>query len=359
MPATVGRVLCTALFVLLLDACHREPSASGEIHRPDEQAATATAYAQAQAAVDTVRQDHVGRDAHAKAHGCARVLFSINADVPPPLRYGLFAEPGASYRGWLRFSNGSHDYRRPDTAADSRGMAIKLMGVPGERLLVDGVDNSLDLLLIDSPAFLARDGAAYLQARGSASLSEYFFNHSANPLQWRWRELNLMRQGFRPPPASPLFIDYFGVLAYQLGPQVMKFSARACDSRPQRAVPSGASADFLGTVLAEQLARQEACFEFRVQLQNVAAGQHVEDATEVWREQDSPWFSVARLTLPVQQLVPGRDAYCENLAFNPWRTLPAQRPLGELNRMRKSLYEDISAYRQQQNQAQQAAPQPW
>jgi hypothetical protein len=42
-------------------------------------------------------------------------------------------------------------------------------------------------------------------------------------------------------------------------------------------------------------------------------------------------------------------AFCENLAFNPWRSLPEHRPLGGINRVRKDLYQELAKFRHQRN----------
>ena len=36
---------------------------------------------------------------------------------------------------------------------------------------------------------------------------------------------------------------------------------------------------------------------------------------------------------------------CESTAFNPWHALPAHRPLGNMNRARKQIYEAMAAFR--------------
>ena len=72
------------------------------------------------------------RDAHPSAHGCVQAWLQVNPDVDPALRHGVFARPGRSYPVWIRFSNGLFS---DDNAWDARGMAMKLMGVPGEKLL--------------------------------------------------------------------------------------------------------------------------------------------------------------------------------------------------------------------------------
>src|SRR5688572_21825846 len=75
----------------------------------------------------------VRRDAHPKMHGVVKAEFIVEPSLPPELRVGVFAEP-KTYQAWIRFSN-QNDGLRPDRKIDIRGMAIKLMGVPGEKLL--------------------------------------------------------------------------------------------------------------------------------------------------------------------------------------------------------------------------------
>ena len=73
------------------------------------------------------------RDAHPKMHGVVKAEFTVEPDLPPELRVGVFSEP-RTYQAWIRFSN-QFDTINPDSTRDIRGMAIKLMGVPGEKLL--------------------------------------------------------------------------------------------------------------------------------------------------------------------------------------------------------------------------------
>src|SRR4051794_2482102 len=74
------------------------------------------------------------RDQHAKAHGCVRAEFLVEPEAGFPAQYlvRLF-QPGAKYHAWIRFSNGS---QRDDRKADAHGMAVKLVGVEGEKVLV-------------------------------------------------------------------------------------------------------------------------------------------------------------------------------------------------------------------------------
>ncbi len=74
------------------------------------------------------------RDAHPKAHGCVRAEFHVMETLPNHLAKGVFI-PGKTYQAWIRFSNGSRDATRADIKGDARGMAIKIMGVSGKKIL--------------------------------------------------------------------------------------------------------------------------------------------------------------------------------------------------------------------------------
>ncbi|NJD32830.1 MAG: catalase, partial [Gammaproteobacteria bacterium] len=102
------------------------------------------------------------RDAHAKAHGCLRAEFTVRHDLPEALRNGVFV-PGRTYKAWVRFSNGNA-YLQPDATKDARGMAIKLMGVQGPKLLTSPDEanaQTQDFLMINYPVFFNRDPAEY------------------------------------------------------------------------------------------------------------------------------------------------------------------------------------------------------
>jgi hypothetical protein len=76
----------------------------------------------------------------------------------------------------------------------------------------------------------------------------------------------------------------------------------------------------------------------------------IEDPTIVWSETKSPPGPVARLTILRQGLdFAERDAFGENLSFSPWHGLEAHRPLGGINRIRRTVYEAVSHLRHDLN----------
>ncbi len=58
----------------------------------------------------------------------------INENIPVLLAKGVFV-PGKTYPAYIRFSNGSALAVRSDKKPDGRGMAIKLLNVPGIKVL--------------------------------------------------------------------------------------------------------------------------------------------------------------------------------------------------------------------------------
>jgi len=57
-----------------------------------------------------------------------------NSNLPEELRLGMFSTI-KNYNAWVRYSNNDHQPLRKDKGFDLRGVAIKVMGVDGEKVL--------------------------------------------------------------------------------------------------------------------------------------------------------------------------------------------------------------------------------
>ena len=111
--------------------------------------------------------------------------------------------------------------------------------------------------------------------------------------------------------------------------------------------------------LAAQLAEGPASFDFMVQLRSDPASMPIEDPTIEWPEDAAPFIPVARIDIGPQEFdSPERNALCENLSFSPWHCAPAHRPLGGINRMRRTVYETVSALRHRLNGVPRQEPTP-
>ena len=298
----------------------------------------------------------VPRGQHMKNHGCVRAEFVVEPDLPDPLRHGVFSSPRA-FPAYIRYSNGKgYDDRR----ADAHGMAIKLVGVAGEKLLEDERDASTqDFILIDHPIFFIKDVADYvpfmedfrrLRSPGLtpgkiiAGLKLFL-----SP-DYKWR---LLRATGSKKPDSPLRIQYWSTTPSRLGPSAVKYTARPVPAGAPT-VPAFDSPDMLRLAMADHLKADEARFDFLVQVQTDPAAMPVEDPTIDW---GAPWQKVATIRIPPQSFdSPGQMAFCEDLSFTPWHSLPEHRPLGGINRTRKAVYRAISKQRHELNRTPRREP---
>jgi hypothetical protein len=300
------------------------------------------------------------RDAHAKAHGCVKAEVQVLPQLAQSLRQGVFSEPGHTWQAIIRLSNGNA-YPQFDSIRDARGMAIKLLDVPGKQLLGNRQEqHEQDFVMFSHPNFFVSDVAEYrqnvaAQADGKKILA---FFPGWDPRTWQVRHLLIALATLSPPPDSPTETTYFSVSPYKFGEANAKFRvAPDPDSCPAYTLPKQNHdlPNFLRSALNQQLStdRVPACFVLQIQRQDANKYMPIEDTSIEWREQDSPFETVARITLPPQDFdTPALNLACDNLSFNPWFGVEAHRPIGGINRLRKAVYEAVSDYRHSQNATQ-------
>lgn len=294
------------------------------------------------------------RDAHAKMHGVVRAEFMIEPDLPAELRVGIFRD-AKTYPAWIRFSNQDSSLK-PDIERDIRGMAIKLMQVPGDKLLEHQMhEQTQDFVLISTNVFVTRDVAEFdrlIKAiTGSLWSKLWFFS-----THWRvLRNLFASMKRF----ANPLHIRYFSTTPYLFGATAAKYSAIP-RTIVADAIPDRPHADYLREAMKRQLTAGDACFDFAVQLQTDADAMPVEDPGRAWQETVSPFRKVATIRIPQQQFdSDAQRTFGENLSYTPWHSLPEHRPLGGINRARKVVYDVISAFRHAKNDVPRREPTSW
>ncbi|MGK3121018.1 catalase family protein [Pseudomonas corrugata] len=314
-----------------------------------------------QTAIRIVDQHREGtrylRDAHAKAHGCVMAEVQVSSDLPAPLRQGVFAEPGKVWQAMMRLSNGNA-YPQFDSLRDARGMAIKLLNVPGKPLLADRQSQGeQDFVMFNHPNFFVSDVAEYRQnvaAQADGKKVMAFFP-GLDPRSWQIRHLFIALATLSPPPASPTQTTYFSVSPYKFGEANAKFRvAPDPDSCPSYTLPAQNQAlpNFLRSALRQQLStdRVPACFVLQIQRQDPDKYMPIEDTSIEWRESDAPFETVARIKVPPQDFdTPKLNLACDNQSFNPWFGIEAHRPIGGINRLRKAVYEAVSDYRHSRN----------
>lgn len=286
------------------------------------------------------------RDAHPKHHAILRAECRVDPDAPAALRHGVFATP-RTYPAWIRFSNGSPRVQ-PDSRRDQRGMAIKLLDVPGAKLLADEAEaTTQDFVLASSPRFFIRTVRDYVEFTRAATkrpplgLLAYFFPGA--PWRWRLHELRALAASLQ--RADDLLrLRYWSQTPYRLGPHVVKYSARPLEAGAGPAeARSRRSADFLREALEQRLRSGAARFELLVQRQTDTASMPVEDSTVLWDEARAPFVRIATITIPAQEFgSAARRALAEHISYTPWHTLPEHVPLGGVNRARRVVYDAVS-----------------
>ena len=329
-------------------------TALGEVAAPNEEALTA----EIESAILTGMKKEAGnfpmtRDVHAKHHGCVKSFTEINnAALPPQLRVGVFAHNQA-YPSWIRFSNGQGK-PKADADGDVRGFGLKLMGVPGAKLLEEERnEQTQDFLMINTPDFFIDDLRTYssfIQATGKGGLGLAAFAITHPGVMYKISKI------FGQKMANPLETNFFSSTPYKLGNTVVKYRVQPCRTG-LTPYPASPTPDFLRENMGRSLAQSDSCFTFMVQLQKDPRSMPLEDATVHWDENLSPWLPVATVKIPRQNFdTPAQQSFCENLSFTPWHSLPEHKPLGAPNRVRKSVYELVSKFRHAHNSAPRREP---
>lgn len=337
---------------------HSGPVSAEEQIPPGESAMTQDII---QTAVRIVDQHREGtrylRDAHAKAHGCVKAEVQVPSDLSSDLRQGVFAEPGKTWQALIRLSNGNA-YPQFDSIRDARGMALKLLDVPGKQLLPGQQGrNEQDFVMFSHPNFFVSDVAEYRQNIGAQADGKQVlaFFPSWNPGTWQVRHLFIALATLAPAPISPTQTTYFSVSPYKFGNDNAKFRvAPDPQSCPEYALPKQNEdlPNFLRGALAQQLStdRVPACFVLQVQRQNAHLYMPIEDTSIEWKESDAPFQTVARIRIPAQDFdTLEQNIACDNQSFSPWHGLEAHRPIGGINRLRKAVYDAVSDYRHSRN----------
>lgn len=296
------------------------------------------------------------RGGNTKTHGVVRAEFTIREDLPEEMRAGLFASP-KTFPAWVRFG-GPGPASPPDI--DDVGVlsiGIKLMGVPGPKLL-DDEQHTLDFTGISTPVFTTPDSRenAKLQfaiRRGTPLF--YFIGFPESHLR------DAIIQGlWSRTQTSPLETSYWSCAPCLLGEgRAMKYSLRPCSRFRTKIprLPARPPDNYLRDAMASRLASEDAAFDFLIQLQTDPHRMPVEHSGVRWPARLSPPVRAAVLRIPAQKFdSPAQLAFARDLSYNPWHCIAEHRPLGNLNRARRRVYQELSRFRQQMNRSPHVEP---
>ncbi len=280
------------------------------------------------------------RQTHPKMHGCVKAEFIVPEDLDNNLKVGLFGKPG-TYEALIRFSNAS-TFIQHDAKKDVRGMAIKLIDVPGSKAIDSQAnENSQDFILISNESFFTPNVKKFHKlihafAGGKASMALFILN----PVNWA--TVRRLAKSFVA-CNNVLDIPYWSNTPYMFGPgRAVKYYAAPVEASNKRNGGPTDHENYLRTNLEKTLSEGDAMFDFFVQFQTNAETMPIEDPRVKWT---SPFVKVARIRIPKQVFnTEEQNLFGDGLSFSPWHSLVEHRPLGGLNRARKKVYAIMSAF---------------
>lgn len=296
------------------------------------------------------------RCGNTKTHGIVRAEFTVRSDLPDNMRRGIFAEP-RTYPAWVRFA-GPGPYITPDI--DDVGfmsMSMKLMDVPGPKLLGDEAFTQ-DFLGVSTPTFVTPNTFAnsHLQHWSYKNAQIFHFVNFSQP-----HVLDLIMQSlWIKTQSSPLESQYFSCVPYLLGEgQAMQYSmwSRRKNRTPVPRLPFRPPDNYLRNAMVATLAQEDVEFDMMLQVQTDPHRMPIENNAVFWPTRLSPRVPAAVLRIPKQKFdSPRQLEFARVLSYNPWHCVPEHRPLGNQSRARLRLYKELSTFRQKINHVQHYEP---
>ena len=307
---------------------------------------------------------HATRSVHAKSHGVLFGTLTVADNLPAALAQGLFAKAG-SYKMVMRLSTLPGDML-DDSVSTPRGLAIKVIGVEGDRLPGSEGDVTQDFVMVNAPAFSAPTAQKFLGslktlagttdkhqglkevvsrfARGTEAILEAFGGKSAT----------VVTMGGQP-ATHILGETFYTQTPFLYGPYVCKFALAPASpglkALTKKSIDVNGKPDALRESVIEHFGREGGEWELQVQLNTDLEAMPIEDASVPWPEDKSPYVTVARISAPAQNAwsAESKAAVDDGLSFGPWHGLAAHRPLGGVNRARNGTYTTSAKFRGSHN----------
>jgi hypothetical protein len=276
----------------------------------------------------------------------------------------MFAEPG-TFPVAMRLSTVPGDLL-DDRVSTPRGLAIKVVGVGGERLEGSEGDITQDFVLVTGAAFGTKTAKQFLsqlkllarttdKAPGVKNALSAALRGAEKALEAVGGSSGSIKALGGYPATQILGETFFSQAPILYGPYMAKISvapvSRALLALAHAPIKLSGAPDALRDSVVAFFAAQSAEWEMRVQLCTDIAKMPIEDSSIEWPEVMSPYVAVARLRAPSQTgWSLGRSkAIDDEMAFDPWHGIAAHRPIGSIMRVRKMAYAMSAHFRADHN----------
>jgi hypothetical protein len=342
-----------------------------EIAEPDEQQTIQALVSTLQSISDVTARDsgHGYRSVHIKSHGVLRGKLTVAPGLPPELKQGIFADEQV-YETVIRLSTSPGDFLA-DSVSTPRGLALKVIGVQGERLQGDAAAQTQDFLLVSGQSFVNKDAKSFLSGLKLLAKTTNRFPEFKKVISGMLRGLTRLLAGLGVesatlkamggyPETHILGEQFFTQVPVLYGSYMAKLSVRPASAGllalagkhlNSNGLNTRDNPDALRQAVNAFFATHAAQWEVLVQLCRNLDTMPIEDAAVAWPEHESPYLKVATIDVEPQQawddkLTPPIE---DKLAFSPWNGIAAHRPLGSVMRARKLTYQHSSSFRWQMN----------
>lgn len=290
------------------------------------------------------------RGGNTKTHGLVRATVTVRDDLPVHMRIGIFGTQ-RSYPAYIRFSGPGPDVPTDIQDAGFVSMAIKIMDVPGAKIM-DDEKHTQDMICICTPTFVTPDtrSNARLQDWSLRDMPLYYF---LNPFDLHLLDF-FMQSWWNQTQYNPLGQRYWSCVPYLLGEEqamMYSFAPKSQVDTHIPGIPFGKVPDnYLQDNMIKTLARKDIEFDLLVQLQTDPHRMPIENAAVRWPEELSPFIPAASIHIPKQKFdYPAQFEFTRRLTMNPWHCLHEHRPLGNQSRARRRMYVELSRFRMEKN----------
>ncbi|HEX5538802.1 MAG TPA: catalase family protein, partial [Methylophilaceae bacterium] len=307
---------------------------------------------------------HAMRSVHAKSHGLLRGELQVLDDLPEPYAQGIFAKP-ATVPVVMRLSTSPGDIL-DDSVSTPRGLAVKLVGVEGERLPGSQGDVTQDFVLVNGPAFMVKDAKSFVKnlqmlakttdrVEGLKKVFSATLRGVEKVLESVGSESATIKSMGGQPETNILGETFYSQVPIMYGPYMAKIAVAPVS--PALTALTNAPLDVNGKpnglreAVMDFFAQHEAEWEVRVQLCTDLDKMPIDDASVVWPEALSPYVPVARIRAPAQLGWSDAKSHAidDGMAFSPWHGVAAHKPIGSIMRIRKTIYDAMAKQREQYN----------
>lgn len=285
------------------------------------------------------KQPYATRNAHAQTFSVLKGYLFINKNVPAQVR-SIFNQE--HYNILVRYSHGNPLIRPINKVIPAYGMAIKIQS--------DREDWSFPL--VNFPIFPIKSAKRVLQlfthfnntvlrtgkASRSISLVRLLKDTVAVfPTALSWSMLkNTVRLLFKR-NQSAIGFSYYSVGVYRMGPYMMKLKAT-----PSKAFPLVQPGNHQSTI-EQALNRGDVHFDLTIQLCADIEDQPVNDLSVEWK--NAPEFMLGRIQFTRGSLKDSSLIPAHKTSFNPFENPEELQPVGQIQYLRKDVYEASIATR--------------